>query len=155
MSNQLVTDELWELVEPLIPSKRRSKKGGRPRADDRAALEGILYVLMTGCQWRLIPKSVGCSVMTCWRRLSYWQLKGVWDKLQQKILGYLRKEGQLELARGLIDSASVRAVFGGTTRGQTPRIAGKMARNTRSSPTQTVYRSRQKSLPQTETTYRR
>ncbi len=45
---QLVTDELWEVVEPLLPKEPPKPKGARPRIDDRAALTGIVFVLKSG-----------------------------------------------------------------------------------------------------------
>ncbi|MEV7076215.1 transposase [Streptomyces sp. NPDC093990] len=53
----MIDDRLWELVEPLIPERPPPKgPGGRPRIDDRAALEGIVFVLSTGCRWRDLPQ---------------------------------------------------------------------------------------------------
>ena len=154
MSKQLVTDELWELIEPLLPKYIPSKKGGRPVASNRAALEGILHVLVTGSQWERLPKSIGCSFMTCWRRLSEWESLGIWDKLHQKILGHLRRAGTLDMSRSIIDSASVRAVFGGTKRDRTRQIAQNRAQNTKSSRTRMGFPSRRKSRQLTATTVR-
>ena len=70
----LVPDDLWEAIEPLLPKEPPKPKGGRPRVPDRAALGGIIFVLRTGCPWRLLPKELGCgSGTTCWRRLRDWQ----------------------------------------------------------------------------------
>ena len=80
MAKQIVTDELWEIVEPLIPEvKRRYRYPGRKRIDDRRILTGILFVLRTGISWPELPKEMGCgSGMTCWRRLQEWNEAGVW-----------------------------------------------------------------------------
>jgi transposase len=57
MAKELVTDELWEAIEPLLPEEPEKPKGGRRRIDDRAALTGILFVLKSGIPWeRLCPK---------------------------------------------------------------------------------------------------
>jgi transposase len=69
---RLVSDELWELVEPLIPLRPPAVNGrtGRPRVADRAVLEGILFILETGIPWKKLPTELGFgSGVTCWRRL--------------------------------------------------------------------------------------
>ena len=79
MSKPLLPDELWAVVEPLLPPEPPKPKGGRPRVPDRAALTGILFVLRSGTPWELLPQEMGCgSGMTCWRRLRDWQRAGVW-----------------------------------------------------------------------------
>src|SRR5215210_8625473 len=68
MSKELVTDELWEIIEPLLPLEPPKPKGGRPRIDDRAALSGIIFVLKSGIPWEMLPQEMGCgSGVTCWR----------------------------------------------------------------------------------------
>ena len=80
--HELVNDELWAAIAPLLPPRAPHPKGGRPWADDRAALCGILYVLRTGIQWRMLPAELGCSSgVTCWRRLRDWARAGVWRRL--------------------------------------------------------------------------
>ena len=67
----IVSDELWELVEPLLPKKqRRFRYSGRKRLSDLQALQGILFVLHTGIAWTHLPRELGFgSGVTCWRRL--------------------------------------------------------------------------------------
>ena len=79
----LVKDELWETVAPMLPPDPPRPKGGRPRVPDRAVLAGIIYVLRSGVPWRMLPKELGCSGVTCWRRLKDWQKAGVWGTLHQ------------------------------------------------------------------------
>ncbi|SHM20131.1 IS5/IS1182 family transposase, partial [Hymenobacter psychrotolerans] len=87
MAKQLVSDELWDMVEPLLPPVPPRPKGGRPRVDDRAALTGILFVLRSGIPWEMLPAEMGCgSGMTCWRRLRDWHEAGVWQRLHQVLL---------------------------------------------------------------------
>lgn len=81
MAKEILSDELWGIVEPLIPKPPPRPKGGRPRVSDRAALKGILFVLLTGLSWEYLPPEMGCgSGMTCWRRLRDWQEAGVWSE---------------------------------------------------------------------------
>ena len=95
---QLVPDELWELIEPILPKHKPSKFGGRPRVDDRTALTAIVFVLKTGIPWEDLPQELGCSGMTAWRRLKEWNDAGVWLRLHQKILQMLEDAGKLPVA---------------------------------------------------------
>jgi len=66
MVKQLVSDELWKIVEPLLPEEPPKPQGGRPRIDDRAALTGIIFVLKSGIPWEMLPQEMGCgSGVTC------------------------------------------------------------------------------------------
>lgn len=110
MARPLVSDELWTVVEPLFPPERPKPKGGRPRISNRAALTGILFVLMTGMPWEMLPQEMGCgSGMTCWRRLRDWQAAGVWDELRDLLLDKLAESDKLDWSRASLDSASVQA----------------------------------------------
>jgi transposase len=132
MAKPILDDELWEIIEPLIPKKkRRFRYPGRKPVSNRAALTGILFVLKTGIAWEDLPQEMGCgSGMTCWRRLRDWQKAGVWDKIHHTLLNKLRQADQIDFSRAIVDSASVRAVFGGRKRAQIPRIDAKTALST-------------------------
>jgi len=75
MARWLVTDELWAVVEPILPKWTPSSKGGQPRKSDRLGLSGILFVLKTGIPWEDFPQEMGCSGMTLWNRLDEWRRK--------------------------------------------------------------------------------
>jgi transposase len=128
MAEILLPDELWNEIEPLLPRELPKPDGGRPRVADRNCLIGIIFVLKTGLPWRLLPAELGCgSGVTCWRRLRDWTQAGVWPKVHVKLLHLLGRRGRLDRTIGLIDSASVRAVFGGSTPAPIPRIGRKKA----------------------------
>lgn len=130
MAKPLVSDELWERIRPLLPAEPPKPKGGRPQVPDRACLTGILFVLKTGCPWEYLPQEMGCgSGMTCWRRLRDWEDAGVWQKIWEKLLDELGLLGEVDLTWAVIDSCSVRAIFGGRRPAPIPRIAAKTARN--------------------------
>jgi transposase len=114
MASPLVPDELWEVVEPLIPKvERRYRYPGRKRVPDRQTLTGILFVLKTGISWEDLPQEMGCgSGVTCWRRLREWQEQGVWQKLHEALLAQLNAAGEIDWRRAAVDSSHVRA-FGG------------------------------------------
>jgi transposase len=114
-SGRLVSDQLWALLEPLIPPPPPVKNGrtGRPRVDDRAALEGILFVVEHGIAWKKLPTELGFgSGITCWRRLRAWQEAGAWEHLHHAVLEQLGQDGQLDWSRACLDSVSVRAKKG-------------------------------------------
>lgn len=128
---ELVPDELWKQIEPLLPPEPEpSPKGGRPRVLNRQALTGIVFVLKTGIPWQALPKEMNCgSGSTCWRRFTEWTRLAVWSKLHAILLTALGKAGAINLERAVIDSASVRAVFGGHTRAPTRPTVQKQAAN--------------------------
>jgi transposase len=130
MAKPLLTDELWALVEPLLPLPKPKPKGGRPPLPNRATLTGVLFVLRTGIPWEYLPQELGAgSGMTCWRRLRDWQVAGVWEKVWRAFLDELGQAQAIDWSAAVIDSCSVRALFGGAKRGRIPRIAAKTARN--------------------------
>ena len=113
MAKELVTDELWDTIEPLLPEEPPKPKGGRPRIDDRAALTGILFVLKSGIPWEMLPQEMGCgSGMTCWRRLKEWNEAGVWERLHLLLLERLGEAEQIDWERACVDSASIPAKRG-------------------------------------------
>jgi transposase len=140
MSKLLVSDELWDLVEPLLPKHPYVPGVGKPRVSDRVCLTGILFVLRTGIPWEDFPQEMGCCGMTLWNRLEEWGRAGVWQRLHQLLLDRLRAEEQIDFSRVIVDSSSVRAVHGGKKLDPAPSTAGKTARNTTSLLMQAVYR---------------
>ena len=103
-----MTDKLWVRLEPLVPVYPR-------RAGDRAALEGILYVVCTGVGWKRLPIVLfGASDATYWRRLTDWHEAGVWQGLHERLLAELRAAGLLDLSVMLVDSTHLRALKRGT-----------------------------------------
>lgn len=129
MAQSLVSDALWATIEPLLPPEPAKPKGGRPRVDDRAALAGILFVLRSGIPWEMLPAEIGCSGMTCWRRLRDWQAAGVWTRLHRTLLERLADADQLDWSRAALDSSSIAAKKGALPPARTRRIAANRARS--------------------------
>ncbi len=130
MAKQLVSDELWEIIEPLLPEESPKPKGGRPRIDDRAALTGIIFVLKSGIPWEMLPQEMGCgSGVTCWRRIKEWQEAGVWERLHRVLLDRLGEADQIDWSRASLDSASAPAKRGVEKPVRIRRIREKRARS--------------------------
>jgi transposase len=126
MAAALLPDRLWDLIEPFLPILPRRPQGGRPRVSDRACLTGIVFVLRSGIPWRMLPQQLGCgSGMTCWRRLRDWQRAGVWDLMHFALLDWLARSGQIDWSRAVVDSCSIRAVYGGDQTGPNPTDRAK------------------------------
>ena len=102
---KLLTDEQWDLIEPLLPKpKPRRDKRGRPPAPNRACFEGILWILQTGAAWRFLPDEYP-SPSTGWRRLQGWQEEGVWLEAWRALLGALDAEGLLQWDEAFLDGS--------------------------------------------------
>ncbi len=143
MAKPLVTDELWEVIEPLLPPEPPKPKGGRPRVDDRAALTGILFVLKTGIPWEMPPQEMGSgSGMSCWRRLKEWHEAGVWGRLHRTMLDRLGKADEIDWERASLDSASVPAPGGAKRPARIRRIRANRARSATLWSTEKASRSR-------------
>jgi transposase len=128
MAFELVPDIFWKEIEPLLPKETPKPKGGRPAVSNRKALIGIIFILRTGAAWNMLPKEMGCgSGVTCWRRFRDWTRLNIWSQVYERLLNLLGREGEINLKRAIIDSQSVRAVFGGTIQAQTQLTERKWA----------------------------
>ena len=106
MSERVVylTDEQWRRITPLIPRKSRGEKGGRPRADDGLAFEGILWVLKTGARWRDLPDRYP-HPSTCWRRLREWYEDDVLKDMWRAFLSEMDRDGILNWDEVFVDAS--------------------------------------------------
>jgi transposase len=153
MNQPLVSDDLWEAIEPLLPKELPKPNGGRPRIPDRAALAGIVFVLRTGCPWRLLPTALGCgSGTTCWRRLRDWQEAGVWQQLHERLLNWLGDVSAINWSRASVDSLSVRAKRGAKRAAQIQLTGARPAPSTIWSSTATAFHWPSDSRPPIPTT---
>ncbi|WP_186383041.1 IS5 family transposase [Amycolatopsis acidiphila] len=126
LSRRLVPDELWALVEPLLPSfSVRPQGGGRAPVDDRMVFTAVVYVLTSGCAWRYLPPSFGVTVPTAHRRFTEWTKAGLWPRLHRAVLDELGSKGEIDWSRAVLDGASVRAKKGGSMTGPNPVDRGK------------------------------
>ena len=107
-----ISDELWKQIEPLLPPKNPQPKGGRPWTADRQAMDGIFYVLRTGCQWKALPRAIGAG-STVHDRFQQWVEAGVFRRLWEAgLLEYDALKG-LDWEWQAMDGAMTKAPLGG------------------------------------------
>jgi transposase len=124
----LVTDALWERLQPLLPPPppRRFRFPGRKPLDYRKILTGILFVLKTGIAWDDLPAELGCGCgKTCHQYLRNWHQAGVWLKLHALLLAELNGADQIDWERALIDASFAKAPEGGEDTGPNPTDRSK------------------------------
>ncbi|AKB33379.1 Mobile element protein [Methanosarcina siciliae HI350] len=119
-----ISDELWTIITALLPLPKPKKKAGRPREDDRKIMNGIFYLLRTGCQWKALPRCYGAP-STVHDRFQEWQRSGLFDKMWQSGLMDYDKEEGLEWEWQAIDGAMTKAPLGGAGTGANPTDRGK------------------------------
>src|SRR5258707_1434182 len=115
-----LTDRQWAFIRPHLPPPART---GRPRADDRRTIEGILYVLITGCRWQDLAREYGAST-TVWRRLKRWGEAGVWERVWRAALATLDLNGKLDWTMAFLDGSFAPAKKGGDKVGLTKKGKG-------------------------------
>ncbi len=119
-----IPKSLWEHIEPLLPPKRSHPKGGRPWTSARQCMDGIFYVLRTGCQWKALPRSFRAA-STVHLRFQQWRAAGVFERLwQQGLLEYDARHG-LEWKWQAMDGAMTKAPLGGKGTVPNPTDRGK------------------------------
>ena len=107
-----LTARQWNHIEPHLPKPPPRPKGGRPPAENRACLEGILWVLRSGARWEDLPERFP-SPSTCWRRLRDWEQAGLWLKIWRIFLGRLDARGRINWEECFADGSFASAKKGG------------------------------------------
>ena len=122
-----IPDDLWEELLLLLPPERAPGLVGRPQVPFRKVLDGILYVLRTGCQWKAVPKEFA-SGSTCHKRFQEWERGGIFERLWVKLLTRYEEWRGIQWRFQSLDSVIVKAPLGGRRRVRTPRIGANPAR---------------------------
>ena len=108
MNFKELTNEEWDFIRPCLPSPAST---GRTRADDRKTINGILFVLITGCKWADMPRSYG-SPVTAGRRLRNWQKEEVWSEIMRRLKNEAYRADKISVETVSIDSKTVVAKKG-------------------------------------------
>ena len=120
-----LTEEQWEMVEPVLRPERRSDNRGRPWHDTRAVLNGVLWVLGTGAQWRELPEKYP-PYQTCHRRFQQWVRSGKLEEALQQLARHLQEQGKLKLEEAFVDATFASAKKGGLA--SVPRAGARVQR---------------------------
>jgi transposase len=121
---RLLTDAQWAKIQPLLPKRPKRPRGGRPRADDRQVLEGILWMLRSGARWQDLPE-VFPSPSTCWRRLRDWEEQEIWLVIWRAFLGELNEHQQLNWSEAFLDGSFAPAKKGAAESGKPSGARGR------------------------------
>jgi transposase len=97
-----LTHEQWQLIAAFFPHDPPSSKGGRPRVEPRACVEGIVWVLRSGARWKDLPKRFP-SPATCWRRLNEWTEAGIWEMAWARLVRALDRAGKIDHKESIAD----------------------------------------------------
>lgn len=115
-----LSERQWAFIQPLLPPPART---GRPRADDHRTIEGMLYVLITGCRWQDLPREYGAPA-TVWRRLKRWGESSVWERIWRTALSTLDQQGKCDWSLAFLDGSFAPAQKGGEKVGVTKKGKG-------------------------------
>ena len=107
-----ISDKLWDTIDSLFPKEKPHKTVGRPAIPFKKVMDGIVYVLRTGCQWKMLPKEFG-SGSTCHRRFQQWVQKDIFKKIWIKLLQTYDNKRDIIWSWQSLDSISIKSPLGG------------------------------------------
>ena len=127
-----VSDELWAVLEPILPEHVNTHRfgGGRPRVPDRKCADGIFYVLRTGCQWKALDQTELCSGSTAHARYQEWVKDGVFLKLWQVGVEQFDELKGIDWEWQSMDGAMTKAPLGGGENRTQPNGSSQIRRKT-------------------------
>lgn len=130
-TNFHISDELWNVLEPLLPVHVNTHRfgGGRPRVPDRKCADAIFYVLRTGCQWKALDHTDLVPGSTAHDRFQEWEAAGVFLKFWQAGVECFDELQGIDWAWVSMDGAMTKAPLGGEDTGSNPTDRGKKGRN--------------------------
>jgi len=124
-----IPDELWARIEPLLPPQRPHPQGGRPWTPARAIMDGIFFVLRTGCQWKALPRSIAAP-STVHERFQAWEAAGVFRQLWVAGLEAYDQQVGIQWEWQAMDGVMTKAPLGGEKNRAQPHRSGQVGRQT-------------------------
>ncbi len=117
---------MWRKIKKVLPKHKKTKLGGRPRIPDRAVINGIWYILWTGCQWKAVHRDwFGASSSVLHERFQTWRALGVFQQIMRRLMKYYAKKRNVKWKWQAIDSKACPAPLGGEDTGRNPTDRGK------------------------------
>lgn len=119
-----LTNKQFRLIEPFI--KKRKRRTGRPSAKMSEVMNGMLYVLSTGCRWRDLPHDYGVSYVTCYRYFIDWVKDGTFKKVFEELKYQANKKNLLHWRNAYLDASDVKSKKGAKNTADIPENTGSM-----------------------------
>ena len=107
MRRHELTDEQWDLIEPILPAQRHGGRG-RPPSDQRKMLNSMMWILRTGAPWRDLPERLG-PWQTAYHYFNRWREDGIFDRILETLQVRLDANGSIDWDLWCIDGSSIRA----------------------------------------------
>jgi putative transposase len=123
-----VNDELWSIIQSILDELDPPPATGRPRIDQRQALNGIIHQMRSGCQWNHLPRDFGDDA-SIHRTMQRWIARGVFKRIWAVLMEHCDELGGVDWQWQSADASMGKARFGGIMSDRTQPIAGKTARN--------------------------
>ena len=120
-----IPEDLWVIVQHVLPREELQRSRGRPWIPPRRILDAVLYVLRTGCQWKAVPREFG-SGSTVHRRFQRWVDRGVWEAMWRLLLQYYDAAERLQWTWQSADTSLHKAPLGGEKNGAQPNRPGEI-----------------------------
>jgi transposase len=110
---------MWNEIKNILPDEKPENTIGRPIVPYRKVFDGIMFILRTGCQWKMLPKEYG-SGSTCHRRFQEWRQLGIFDRIWTRLLKIYDHKRGIKWSWQSLDSISVKSPLGGAMTGHNP-----------------------------------
>jgi putative transposase len=118
---------LWRLIKRVLPKEPEQRGPGRRRIGHRAVINGLWYIMWTGCQWKAVKREwFGVSSSVLHERFQTWQRQGIWEQVLARIVRFYHRKRRIQWRWQAIDSKACAAPLGGTATGPNPTDRAKL-----------------------------